>query len=277
SKAGGNLSGEGFDFLAAQLTRDDALGDRLAAAEALGSFTLSTAQLPPATRLIERASPMEISWLLRAFEGHASAETGQELLAALSKSQALASIAPERLKETLNGYPPEVQAAAAELIRRAAPNDSQRAAKIDALVKAAASADPARGEETFFSQRAACSACHRLANRGEKIGPELAKIGEIRGRRDLAEAILFPSASLARGFESFGVATKTGQVHTGLLSRETAAVIFLRTTDRAEIRIARDEIDQMVPNPTSIMPQGLDKTLSTAELADIVAYLESLK
>jgi putative membrane-bound dehydrogenase-like protein len=277
SKAGGNLSAEGLEFLAAQLTRDDALGDRLAAAEALGGFALGDAQMPWVTKLIERASTLEVSWLLRAFEGHASAETGQELLAALAKSQALASISPERLHETLKDFPPEVQTAAAELIKRAVPNDAERAEKIEALVTAATSADPARGEEVFFSQRAACSACHRLANRGEKIGPELSKIGEIRAPRDLAEALLFPSASLARGFESFGVATKAGQVHTGLVSRETAAAIFLKTTDRAEIRIARDEIDQMAPNPTSIMPQGLDQTLSPAELADMVAYLESLK
>ena len=277
SKAGGSLSAQNFDFLAAQLTRDDALSDRLAAAEALGGFTLDDAQLSSTSKLIELASPLEVTWLLRAFEGHSSAESGQALLAALGRSQALAGISPERLKETTRNYPAKVQSAAAELIQRAAPNDSDRAARIDALVKAAASADPARGEEVFFSQRAACSACHRLANRGEKIGPELAKIGEIRAPRDLAEAILFPSASLARGFESFGVVTKAGQVHTGLVSRETAAAVFLKTTDRAEIRVARDEIDQMVPNPTSIMPQGLDKTLSPAELADMVAYLVSLK
>jgi putative membrane-bound dehydrogenase-like protein len=278
SKAGGHLSGDGFDFLAAQLARDDALIDRLAAAEALGGFKLDDAQLPSTAQLIERASPLEVSWLLRAFEGRPGAASGQALLAALAKSQALASISPERLKETLRDYPAEVQTAAAELIRRAVPNDTERAAKIDALVNAvAAAADAARGEQVFFSQRAACSACHRVANRGEKIGPELSKIGEIRAPRDLAEAILFPSASLARGFESFGVATTGGQVHTGLLSRETASAIYLRTTDRAELRIAREEIDEVVPNPTSIMPQGLEKTLSPAELADLVAYLGSLK
>ena len=116
-----------------------------------------------------------------------------------------------------------------------------------------------------------------MGERGEKIGPDLSKIGKIRNRRDLAEAILFPSASLARGYESFGVMTKDGQVHSGLLGRETATAIYLRTTERAEIRVPRDDIEELVPNATSIMPQGLEKILSPSELGDVIAYLESLR
>ncbi|MEX0678608.1 MAG: PVC-type heme-binding CxxCH protein [Pirellulales bacterium] len=277
SKTGGSLSREGFDFLAAQLTEPAALRDRLAAAEALGGFNLSAEQLRAATRLVLEASPLEMSWLLHAFEGSANAETGLALVASLAESRALASISPERLRETLKSFPPDVQSAAAKLVERAAPNDKERAAKLEALVSAVPDGDRARGEEVFFSQRSACSACHRVADRGERIGPELSKIGEIRTRRDLVEAVLFPSASLARGYESFSVATTGGQVYSGLVSRETASAVYLRTTERAEIRVDREDIDEFAPNSTSIMPQGLDKSLSPAEVRDLVAYLESLK
>jgi putative membrane-bound dehydrogenase-like protein len=277
SKAAGLLPQAGFDFLAAQLTRQDALRDRLAAAEALGGFHLATPQRDAAARLVEQASPLELAWLLRAFEGDASSKTGRALVDSLAKSPALASVSPQRLREALKDYPDDVQAAAAELLKRAAPDDSQRVAKVEALREAAQHGDAARGEEVFFSQRAACSACHRVAGRGETIGPELSKIGEIRGPADLVEAVLFPSASLARGYESYSVATSAGQVYSGLLSRETASAIYLRTTERAEIRVDRDQIDELAPNSTSIMPQGLDKTLSPAELRDVVAFLESLK
>ena len=86
---------------------------------------------------------------------------------------------------------------------------------------------------------------------------------------------MFPSASLARGYESFGVLTKSGRVHTGLISRETAAALFLRTTDRVEVRIERNDIDELSPSRTSIMPQGLEKLLSPADLRDLVAFLAS--
>jgi putative membrane-bound dehydrogenase-like protein len=271
------LPREGFDFLAAQLARPDALRDRLAAAEALGSFQLSAEQVRGLVPLVEHASPLEASWLLHAFRRASDVETGLALAAALEKSPALSSIAPERIRETFANYSGDVQSAAARLLERTAPNDQERAAKLEALLASAAGGDPVRGEQVFLSQRAACAACHRVANRGEQIGPNLTKIGEIRGRRDLFEAILFPSASLARGYESFSIVTKEGQVHSGLVGRETASAVYLRTTERAEVRVARDEIDQFAPNPTSIMPQGLDKTLSPAELRDLVAYLQTLK
>ncbi len=227
--------------------------------------------------LVAGSTPLEIAWLLRAFEGDDDAATGRALVAALEKSPAAASLPTARLRETLGSYPAEVLSAASGLLARAAPDDRQRAATIESFLTAAQRGDATRGAAVFFSNRAACSACHRVADRGEKIGPDLSRIGEVRTRRDLAEAILFPSASLARGYESYNVVTDDGRVHSGLLSRETATAVFLRTTERSEIRVERDAIEQFAPTATSVMPQGLDKVLSLDELGDVVAYLESLK
>ncbi len=267
----------GFTFLAAQWASEDVLRDRLAAAEALGGFELSAPQLAAAARLVEHCGPLEVSWLLHAFEHDVHARTGLVLVDSLTKSPGLASLSSERLRETFANYPPEVQSAAGRLFDRVAPDERQRTAKLKSLETATQGGDAGRGEEIFFSQRAACAACHRIAGRGEKIGPDLSKIGEVRNRRDLLEAMVFPSSSLARGYESFNVTTQEGKVLAGLLSRETAVAIYIRTTDRAEIRIERGDIDALTPSLTSIMPQGLDKVLSPAELRDVIAYLESRK
>ena len=272
-----SLSEPGFAFLSAQLAGQGAVRDRLAAAEALGGFDLSAEQLPRAARLAEHCGPLEVSWLMRAFEHDATARTGLALVESLTKSPALASIPGDRLRALFKNYPPDVQLAAKKLLEHATPDDQERTAKLKSLEGAISGGDAVRGEEVFFGARAACSACHRLAGRGEKIGPDLSKIGEVRNRRDLLEAIVFPSASLARGYESFSVVTKDGKVHGGLMSRETAAAVYLRTTDRTEIRLERGDIDELSPSRTSIMPQGLDKALSPVELRDVIAYLESLK
>ncbi len=58
-----------------------------------------------------------------------------------------------------------------------------------------------RGSALFFGAKASCSACHRIGTRGAAIGPDLSHIGKIRTRRDLGESILFPSLTLARGYE----------------------------------------------------------------------------
>ena len=265
-----------FTLLRRQLGKEDAMRDRLAAAEALGKFALTAEQRRAIIPLLATASPLETSWLLNAFEQDRDGEIGRALVAALEVAPSVATLNAARLREALAHYPDDVQQAAAKLLSAQNANDSERAARLDTFL-ASNAGDAGRGEEVFFGQRAACAACHRAGQRGEKIGPDLSTIGAIRNRRDLAEAVLFPSASLARGYESYGVMTHSGQVHTGLLGRQTATAVYLRTTDRAEVRVPREEIEQLVPNATSIMPQGLDKVLSGEELRDLIAYLESLR
>ncbi|MBI3838173.1 MAG: HEAT repeat domain-containing protein [Planctomycetia bacterium] len=272
-----SLPEAGFEFLSSQLENEGPLRDRLAAAEALGGMALSAPQLEAAARLAAHCGPLEISWLVRAFAHDTNARTGRLLIDSLSRSPALASLPAERLREAFKNYPGEVQLALQPLIDRLAGDDQERAAKMKSLEKSTGSGDSAQGENVFFGTRAACAACHRIGGRGEKIGPDLSKIGEVRNHRDLLEAILFPSASLARGYESFHVVTKSGQVHSGLLSREASAAIYLRTTERIEVRVDRSDIEELSPSQTSIMPQGMEKILSPRELADVVAYLQSLK
>jgi putative heme-binding domain-containing protein len=93
----------------------------------------------------------------------------------------------------------------------------------------------------------------------------------------LIEAIAFPSSSFARGFRSYTILTEQGKVHTGIISRQSADTVYLRTAELAEIRIARDTIEEMREAKTSVMPKGLDKTLSADELRDLIAYLRSRK
>jgi hypothetical protein len=49
------------------------------------------------------------------------------------------------------------------------------------------------------------------------------------------------------------------------------------TPGRSEITLARDEIEEIFPSSVSIMPQGLDRNLTTEELRDLVAFRASLK
>jgi hypothetical protein len=49
----------------------------------------------------------------------------------------------------------------------------------------------------------------------------------------------------------------------------------LATGPDQEVRLAREEVDQIQPSTVSIMPAGLDKQLSPEELADLVTFLKS--
>src|SRR5262249_23224862 len=149
-------------------------------------------QLRRTAELVAKAGPLELSWLLKAFENDAQTETGLLLVQSLGSSPGLAGIAPEKLSAVVKNYPVEVQSAIRPLVERATPDDQQRLARLKNLETATKGGEASKGEDVFFSQRAACSACHRIGARGEKIGPDLSKIGEVRNQRDLLEAVLFP-------------------------------------------------------------------------------------
>ena len=88
---------------------------------------------------------------------------------------------------------------------------------------------------------------------------------------------MFPSASLAQNYESVTVATDDGRVQNGLVMRETSQELVLAIGPNKEVRIMRDQIEEMRPSTTSIMPAGLDKQLSLQDLSDLLQFLETLK
>lgn len=280
------LSEVDLGLLINQLQTDVAPIDRLAAADALGRAALSAKQLAMLPPLIEQAGPLELPALLRAFENAARSqrvakeelrELGLKVMAALAKSPGSTALPTARIQAVADLYPPQVAKALNRLLPRlAADNQEQRnqIAKIETQID---KGHPEKGRQIFHSHRAACSVCHRIAGNGGQVGPDLTRIGQVRTTRDLAEAILFPSATLANGFETYTVATQSGQVRTGLIRRETADAIHLVTIDRAEVRVRRAEIDELTPSTVSVMPQGLEKLLTPEELLNVVAFLKTLK
>jgi putative membrane-bound dehydrogenase-like protein len=277
SGGGQPLRHELFELLASQCHPDVEAVERLAAARALGSARLDGQQLADVTELIARAGPLELPSLVRVYEEKTSAEDGRRLFGALKKSPGLTSLPAVRLRRLLENYPAEVAAAAEPLLKQLSTDTRDQLARIDQLAGALEGGDPLRGHEVFHGSRAACVACHRVGAEGGTVGPDLSRIGAVRKGRGLLESIVFPSATFARGYESFNVVTDSGRVHSGVISRETTDAVYLRTAERAETRVPRADIDQLVPSNVSIMPQGLDKELSPEQLRDLVAYLSSLK
>jgi putative heme-binding domain-containing protein len=177
------------------------------------------------------------------------------------------------LEQALRAYPEEVRRRADAMLAESRAEMAAQAAHLDTLAASLEGGNAEHGKEVFFGNKAACAACHRKDGQGGNIGPELSQIGRIRTRRDLLEAVVFPSASFARGFEPITIATAAGLTHHGVIGGETGTEITLRTGDRAEVRIRRSDIEEMQPAALSIMPQGLDKTLSQEELRDLLAFL----
>jgi putative heme-binding domain-containing protein len=137
--------------------------------------------------------------------------------------------------------------------------------------------DIRRGQAIFNSAKTACLTCHALGYQGGKVGPDLTRISEVRGERDLLEAIVYPSASFVRSYEPVIVTTKDGEEHSGVLRKDAPDEVLLATGPTTEVRIARADIVEMRPGAVSVMPQGLDEQLSRQELADLLAFLKNTK
>ena len=155
---------------------------------------------------------------------------------------------------------------------------AQQEQRLDALSAYLPSGDAERGAKLFNNQeKSKCTTCHLKGNQGVRLGPDLTWIGAIRSERDLLEAILYPSASIARYHEVVNVLTKDGTVFSGLLVRETVEEMFLSSAEGIMQSIPYRDIRQARYSNTSLMPEGLDQLLKPEEIADLVTYLKTLK
>jgi putative membrane-bound dehydrogenase-like protein len=278
ARQGGSFDPELFGYLRDQLTSDNPPPlVRLAAAQALGAAPLAREQLLELTAALATAGPLEIAALIGAFERSRDEAIGRRLVERLQACSSLGSLSAARLREVLRNYPEGVQQAAQPLLKQLSVDVEKQRARLAELEGHLAGGDIERGRGVFFGQKSACAACHKARGEGGSIGPDLSKIGEVRTPRDLLEAIVFPSASFARGYETYGINTKSGRSLRGVITRETADALYLRTTDQTEERVPRHDIEAMAPSPISVMPQGLDRTLSADELRDVIAFLQSLR
>ncbi|HEY1068612.1 MAG TPA: heme-binding protein, partial [Pirellulales bacterium] len=274
-----SLRANEFDYLLTRLNAEVPVQERLAALDVIAAIPHEAARLQRLLPRIGEASPIELPPLLQAFARGSDAKVGERLVAAISE----ASVAPslDLVQSTLKSYPAEVQQAAAPLIERLRNAAQAQVARLDELESQLneTPGDAARGGELFFA-KAQCHLCHAARGRGGRVGPDLTAIGDIRSRRGLLEAIVFPSASFARGYEPIVVELHDGRVLTGLAGRESPeefVLITVRDNKPAESPLKRDEIAEIQLARVSAMPQGLDAPLTRQELADLTAYLQGLR
>jgi putative heme-binding domain-containing protein len=138
--------------------------------------------------------------------------------------------------------------------------------------------DPERGRAVFFNaEKSQCVKCHRVADQGERIGPELTGLGGRFSRIYITESILAPGRAIAASFHTSTVVLESGKAITGIKIAEDETSITLADNQGQKHTIAKAEIEEQQPSPLSTMPDGLEKRISEAEFVDLVAYLASLK
>ena len=137
--------------------------------------------------------------------------------------------------------------------------------------------DASRGEKLFAdASKSLCITCHTKGDLGVDFGPDLTKIGAVRTKRDLLEAIVFPSSTIARYYEMVHVRTRQSQA-SGLLRKEAVGALVLGAAPGADQAIPLEDIVEARYSNASLMPEVFDGLLSPQEIADLIAYLSEAK
>ena len=268
-------NGVEFDFLLGQLGTDQPFTQRSNAAKALAGAVLSEAQLGRLASQLGRVGPAEAAALLPAFGRGRDATLGQALLAVLGRVGWLRGLDAAVLQKATAGFGETVQGEAAELLAKTKATRPDQAKLLRELADGLPTGDALRGKAVFRGPKAGCSTCHSMAYHGGKLGPDLTRIGQVRKRMDLLEAIVFPSASLVRSYETMQLNTRGGGVLAGIIRDRDAGQVTLALSPEKSVRVERGDIRNMEPIPVSLMPAGMNYILTPQELADLITYLEA--
>lgn len=135
--------------------------------------------------------------------------------------------------------------------------------------------DAEAGKEIFFGDLS-CGSCHRVAELGGGVGPELTQIGAYRDEAFFLLEILHPSAVVPTGYRPIGLFLKNFETVSGVLRKETPEAYVVKLSDESVRTIAKEEVDQVQIAADSNMP-AFNDIMTLQQLADLLAYLETLR
>jgi putative heme-binding domain-containing protein len=127
------------------------------------------------------------------------------------------------------------------------------------------------GKEVFGR---ACALCHKVAELGFDIGPALPALRD-KPPDYWVKNILDPNAAIEPRFIASIVELAQGGTSIGIIKNETATSITLAQPGGITGTLLRSEIKHIAPAKSSLMPQDFDKTITPAEMADLLAFLRS--
>jgi putative heme-binding domain-containing protein len=131
------------------------------------------------------------------------------------------------------------------------------------------------GRLAFDSMPANCFVCHATQPGELRMGPSLAGIGRLPAQY-LVESILQPSRVIKTGFQTELIETSDGRALSGLVEVRGEQLIVHAASGQREI-VPLSGITRRAASPISPMPDGYETILSLAELADLTAFLLSLR
>lgn len=135
-----------------------------------------------------------------------------------------------------------------------------------------AKASPARGQLVFT--KAQCAKCHKFGDQGESMGPDLTTVSRRFTRKEILEAVVYPSHIISSQYASKTIRTADGRTLSGIVAAGAAGetVVLQSTGEKATVKTA--DIEETKPSNVSSMPASLLDTLTLEEIGDLFSYLQ---
>ena len=123
---------------------------------------------------------------------------------------------------------------------------------------------------------ALCMACHQIGAAGGQIGPNLSGAGAM-GLEGVLRNILTPNAAMEAGYRIFRVEMKNGDLIDAFFVSEDKQATIIRQPGLPDRRLDKKDIRSTKYIRRSLMPEGLLDALQDQQVADLLAYLMTLK
>ncbi len=190
------------------------------------------------------------------------------LKAVAAKELTPADIDPETEQFLRSHRDEKIRQEAERVLKRT--DTANRAEVVATYLRTMPEAGDATAGREMFAKR--CAQCHKLGEIGHAVGPDLASLSD-KSVAALMTAVLDPNRAVETKFLQFNAATNNGLVVTGLLTNETATSVTLLAAEAKATTLLRTEIDELFAVNKSLMPEGLEKELSPAAMADLIAFI----
>ena len=133
-----------------------------------------------------------------------------------------------------------------------------------------------RGQRAVSTEKAACATCHRVNGIGPRAAPDLSDIGAVRTPAALQRSLLDPTRAMLPINRPATIVTTAGATIRGRRVNEDTFSVQLVDDRERLVTVVKKDIKSMTLAKESPMP-SMAKRLSADEVADLVAYLLSLR
>jgi len=121
-----------------------------------------------------------------------------------------------------------------------------------------------------------CLSCHRIGGNGSRVAPDLSDIGAARGVDMLHRSLTDPSAGMLPINRPVRITLKDGKTVNGRRLNEDTFTVQLIDDKEQLHSIEKRDIRSLAVETKSPMP-SFAKALTADELADVIAYLVTLR